>query len=288
MDSFDNWGHVYGLIFNEFKFDIFIKSLYDSQKKKETFRYDNREDEVLFISNIIKRDEGYSLLIGRTNEEVSKTKIDTKTFESKDIEFKENEHISDYTHIFISTKTLSDTGNSHYLLLEKNQRIQIGSIKKLIGNIIGYKQLDDKQKSKLYVGSIMQGDYINKLIKNEIIGKKIIVNEIKDGDILNLTDSKEDTTETTTTQISEFKKATHFLKALQKLISMKEKEGKEVFLVVDDGKTANKKIPFDTHSTKYVPFFQLPYYLKSKNKTIHDEIVSQFSHIVNTGEYETI
>ncbi len=288
MDNFENWGHVYGLIFNKFKFETFINALYESQKKKETYKYNNREDEVLFISSIVEKDEGYGLLIGRTNEEVSKTKFDIKKFTSKDIDFDENEHISDYTHIFISKKTLTTTGNSHYLLLEKNQRIQIGSIKKLIGSSIGYKQLDDKEKSKLYIGSIMQSDYINKLINSEIIGKKIIVNEIKDGDLLNLTDSKEDTTKTTTTQISEFKKSTHFLKALQKLISMKEKEGKEVFLVVDDGKSANKKIPFDTHSTKYVPFFQLPYYIKSRNKTIHDQVIDKFIHIVNNKDYETI
>ena len=288
MVNFENWGHVYGLIFNEFKFDTFIKALCGSQKKKETFRLYNREDEVLFISQIIEKDDGYALLIGRTNEEVSKTKFDTKTFTSKDIDFDENEHISDYTHVFISKQPTSDTGNHHYLLLEKNQRIQIGSIKKLIGHIIGYKQLDDKQNSKLYIGSIMQSDYINKLMNDEIIGKQIIINEIKENDLLNLTDSNADTTETMTTQISKFKIATHFLKALKILMNHKKKKSEEIFLIVDDGKTANKKIPFDTHSTKYVPFFQLKYYLKSKNKTIRDDILDQFIHIVKNNAYETI
>ncbi len=78
MISYDNWGHVYGVIFNEFKYSAFLNALIESQKKKEVFKLDNKEDEVLFISKIIEKDEGYCFLIGRTNEEVSKTKINTK------------------------------------------------------------------------------------------------------------------------------------------------------------------------------------------------------------------
>ncbi len=60
-----------------------------------------------------------------------KQKLIQKTLKSEDIEFKENEHISDYTHVFISKNSISKTSTSYYLLLEKNQRIQIGSVKKL-------------------------------------------------------------------------------------------------------------------------------------------------------------
>ena len=288
MITYDNWGHVYGIIFNTFHYDTFIKSLLDTQKKKEVFPLGNKEKEVLFISNYIEKDDGHSFLIGRTNEEVSKTKFDTKTFISEDIEFKANEHISDYTHIFISKKSISETGNSYYLLLEKNQRLQIGSIKKLIGNIIGYKSMDDIVKSQLYIGSLIQSDYIKKLLAHEITGKQIIINQKRDN-IIDLPDSKEDETTTVLTQISKYKKSADFLNAFNFLINNPTShDKKDVFLVVDDGKTNNKKIPFYSSSTKYVPFFQLPFYVKSSNKEMHDEIVDQFSYIVNTGNYETI
>ena len=288
MIAYDNWGHVYGIIFNEFKYKSFIDALINSQKKKEVFKLDNKEDEFLFISSVIEKDKGYCFLIGRTNEEVSKTKFDTKTFISEDIEFKENEHISDYTHIFISKDCISKTGNSYYLLLEKNQRIQIGSIKKLIGHIIGYKSLEDKIKSKIYIGSFMQSDYIRKLNEHEIIGKQIIISE-KKKNILDLPDSKDEETETTITQISKYEKSVKFLNALNFLIKNPISDGKkDIFLVVDDGKSKNKKIPFDSHSTKYVPFFQLPFYIKSVNKTINQRIVDIFSNVVMTNDYETI
>ena len=47
--SYDNWGHVYGLVFNEFKYNTFIKALIDSKNRKEVFTLDNKENEVLFI-----------------------------------------------------------------------------------------------------------------------------------------------------------------------------------------------------------------------------------------------
>lgn len=288
MIRYDNWGHVYGIIFNDFYYDTFIKALINSKNKKEVFKLHNKEDEVLFISNIIENDDGYCFLIGRTNEEVSKTKFDTKTFKSQDIPFNENEHISDYTHIFISKKSISNTGNSYHLLVEKNMRIQIGSIRNLIGNIVGYKSMDDKVKSKVYIGSIMQSDYIKKLNENEIIGKQIIISERKKS-ILDLPDSKEKETETKLTQITKYEKSAKFLNGLNFLINNPESHSeKDIFLVVDDGKSKNKKIPFDTHSTKYVPFFQLEYYIKSTNKTINNKVINQFIHIVKTNEYETL
>ncbi|MEA3498305.1 MAG: hypothetical protein U9R16_04515 [Campylobacterota bacterium] len=288
MTGYDNWGHVYGIIFNTFNYNTFIKALINSQKKKETFLLGNEENEVLFISSVSEKDEGYTFLIGRTNEEVSKTKFDTKTFKSEDIVFKENEHISDYTHIFISKSCISKTGNSYFLLLEKNQRIQIGSIKKLIGYIIGYKALEDKVKSQLYIGALMQADYIKKLTEHEIIGKQIIINEVTEN-IIDLTDSKDEVTETILTQVSKYEKSASFLNAMNFLIKNPKKHAKkDIFFVVDDGKTKNKKIHFDSHSTQYVPFFQLPYYLKSKNKMIHDEIVDKFIYITNTDDYETL
>ncbi len=288
MIAYDNWGHVYGIIFNEFKYKLFIDTLINSQKKKEVFKLNNKEDEVLFISNVVENEKGFCFLIGKTNEEVSKTKFDTKTFKSEDIEFKENEHISDYTHIFISKDSISKTGTSYYLLLEKNQRIQIGSIKKLIGNIIGYKSLDDKVKSRVYIGSFMQSDYIRKLNEHEIIGKQIIISE-KKKNILNLPDSEDEETETTVTQISKYAKSAKFINDLNFLIKNPiAHEKKDIFLIVDDGKSKNKKIPFDSHSTKYVPFFQLPFYVKSVNKTINGRIVDIFSNIVITNDYDTI
>lgn len=287
MAKFDNWGHVYGIVFNEFKYDLFIKNLIESQKKKETISLENKENEVLFISNYQELDNGYVFLIGRTNEEVSKTKFDTKTFTSTDIPFDEHEHISDYTHIYISKKNISNTGNSYYLLLEKNQRIQIGSIKKLIGGIIGYKSLDDKEKSKLYIGALIQSDYLKKLMEHEIIGKEIIINE-KRSKILDLPDNDDGETITTLTQVSKYKKPTLFVKALKYLMELKNTEDKDIFLIVDDGKTKNKKIPFQSDLTKYVPFFQLSYYSKSINKDIKPEIVEEFRQIVETSDYETI
>lgn len=286
--SYDNWGHVYGLVFNEFKYNTFIKALIDSKNRKEVFTLDNKENEVLFISSVIEKNDGYCFLIGRTNEEVSKTKIDTKTFKIEDIEFKEHEHISDYTHIFISKNSISKTGNSYYLLLEKNQRIQIGSVKKLISNIIGYKQIEDIKKSKVYIGAIMQSDYMKKLMENEIIGKEIIINE-KKSNIIDLPDNKEEETMTTLTQVSKFKKASSFLNNLNHLINNpKLHENKDILLVIDDGKTKNKRIPLSSDFTKYVPFFQLPYYIKSINKSINEKILEVFIHIVKTGKYETI
>ncbi|MGP2655860.1 hypothetical protein ACOJTA_02355 [Malaciobacter sp. WC5094] len=288
MSSISNWGHVYGIIFNKFKYENVIKSLQESKKNKEVIRLGNEEGELLFISNYKVTNDGYCFLIGRTNEEVSKTKFDTKTFKSEDIDFLESEHISDYTHIFISRKTISKTGNSHYLLVEKNQRIQIGSIKKLIGGILGYKSLDDKEKSKLFIGSILQSDYIKKLLENEIIGKQIIINETKKA-IIDLPDSEKQKTETKLTQISRFENGAKFLNSLNFLINNpKSHEDKDVLLIVDDGKTKNKKIPLHTDSTKYVPFFQLPFYIKSVNKDIHEEIVDKFINVINTRDYETI
>jgi hypothetical protein len=264
--KYDNWGHVYGLIFNEFKYDNFIQSLIDSKNKKDIYLLDNKENEVLFIASYLENDDGYCFLIGRTNEEVSKTKIDTKTFKVQNIYFEKDEHISDYTHIFISKQAISSTGNSYYLLLEKNQRIQIGSIKKLISHIIGYKQIEDKEKSKLYVGAIMQNDYIKKLTENEITGKGIIINE-KKANIYDFPDDEPEETLTTLSQVSKFKKTSSFLNNLNHLINNpKLQEHKEIFLIVDDGKTKNKKIPFSSDFTKYVPFYQLPYYIKSLNK----------------------
>ncbi len=288
MVVYDNWGHVYGIIFNKFKYDSFLKSLKESQKKREVFKLDNKEDEVLFISRVIEKKEGFCFLIGRTNEEVSKTKINTKTLKSEDIEFKENEHISDYTHIFISKNCISKTGNSYYLLIEKNQRIQIGSIKKLIGSIIGYKSMEDKIKSKVYIGSFMESDYIDKLNEHEIIGKQIIISERKKN-ILNLPDSPDERTETILTQISKYEKSAKFLNDLNFLIkNPKSHEKKDIFLIVDDGKSKNKRIPFDAHSTKYVPFFQLPFYVKSVNKSINNSIIDRFIHVITTNDYETI
>jgi hypothetical protein len=286
--KYDNWGHVYGLIFNEFKYENFIKSLIDSKNKKDIYLLDNKENEVLFIASYLENTDGYCFLIGRTNEEVSKTKIDTKTFKVQNIHFEKDEHISDYTHIYISKQAISSTGNSYYLLLEKNQRIQIGSIKKLISHIIGYKQIEDKEKSKLYVGAIMQNDYIKKLTENEITGKGIIINE-KKANIFDFPDNEPEETLTTLSQVSKFKKTSSFLNNLNHLINNpKLREHKEIFLIVDDGKTKNKKIPFSNDFTKYVPFYQLPYYIKSLNKEIHKEIVDVFIHIVKTGEYEII
>lgn len=288
MIIYDNWGHVYGIIFNEIKYKFFVNSLINAQKKKEIYKLENKENEVLFISSYEEKNDGYCFLIGRTNEEVSKTKFDTKTFRSEAIDFKENEHISDYTHVFISKKCISNTGNSFYLLLEKNLRIQIGSIKKLIGHIIGYKSFDDKVKSKLYIGSMLQNDYIKKLTEHEIIGKQIIISE-KKKNIVDLPDSKEEKTETQLTQISKYEVGAKFLNGLNFLINNpKTHENKDIFLVVDDGKTKNKKIPFDAHSTKYVPFFQLPFYIKSTNKTINSKIVDVFIHIALNDSYETI
>ena len=83
MTKFDNWGHVYGIVFNDFQYERFIKNLIESQKKKETIPLENKENEVLFISNYQETSNGYVFLIGRTNEEVSKTKFDTKTFKTK-------------------------------------------------------------------------------------------------------------------------------------------------------------------------------------------------------------
>lgn len=288
MIHYDNWGHVYGIIFNEFHYDTFVKSLIGSQKKKEIILLGNKEKEVLFISKYIEKDDGYTFLIGRTNEEVSKTKFDTKTFTSEDINFKTNEHISDYTHLFISKKSISKTKNSYYLLLEKNQRLQIGSIKKLFGHIVGYKAMEDQKKSKLFVGSLMQSDYITKLLKHEISGKQIIINEVKEN-MIDFPDSQPTHTSTVLTQVNQYKKSTDFLTSLNHLISNpKSHEKKDIFLVVDDGKNSNKKIPFHSDSTKYVPFFQLPFYVKSINKDIHDEVTEKFSDVVKNNSYETI
>jgi hypothetical protein len=260
----------------------------ESQTKKEVFSLGNKEKEVLFISKAVEQDNGYVFLIGRTNEEVSKTKFDTKTFKSEEIDFKENEHISDYTHIFISKNNISKTKNSYFLLLEKNQRIQIGSVKKLIGHIVGYTSMDDREKSQLYIGSIMQSDYVKKLFEHEISGKEIIINELKEN-LIDLPDNKEGQTSTMVTQVSKYKKSADFLNALNFLINHPAShEKRDVFLVVDDGKTAKKKIPFQADATKYVPFFQLPYYVKSVNRDICDDIVDKFTYVVNTNDYETI
>ena len=78
MRKLDNWGHVYGIIFKEFNYDTFIKSLIQSKNRKESFNLDNEEQELIFISEYKKYADGYCFLIGCTNEEVSKTKFDTK------------------------------------------------------------------------------------------------------------------------------------------------------------------------------------------------------------------
>ena len=72
MKHLDNWGHVYGIIFKEFNYDTFIKSLIQSKNKKESFNLDNEEQELIFISEFKEYGDGYCFLIGRTNEEVSK------------------------------------------------------------------------------------------------------------------------------------------------------------------------------------------------------------------------
>lgn len=289
MKKYENWGHVYGIIFNKFIYDNLIKAIKESQVKKETYTIENKENEVAFISKYEETDNSHIFLIGRTNEEVSKTKFDTKTFSSKDIDFDENEHISDYTHIAISKTNISEKENSYYLLLEKNQRIQIGTIKKLIGGIIGYKSLEHKDTSKLYIGSIIISDYIKKLFNHEIIGKSIIINEINQN-IIDFPDNEEEGTFTKTTQISKYKKSTNFLKALDYLINdfKNDKAKKEVFLEVDDGKNKNKKIPLDEYSTKYVPFFQLPFYIKSINKNINQNIVEKFNYVLLNNDYESL
>jgi len=287
MSKFDNWGHVYGIVFNDFDYSRLIESLKKSKDNKEAISLDNKENEVLFVSNYQEDKNGHVFLIGRTNEEVSKTKINTKTFISEDIEFNEDEHISDYTHIFISKKNISKTHNSYYLLLEKNQRLQIGSTKKLIGGVIGYKSLNDKEKSKLFIGALIQSDYIKKILDNEIIGKEIIINEQKEK-ILNLPNSDDLKTTTTLTQISKYKISVNFIEALKYIINFKVSENRDIFLVVDDGKTKNKKIPLNADSTKYVPFFKLPYYTKSENKSIRNDVVKDFSYIAESKDYETI
>lgn len=293
MRNYLNWGHVYGLIFNQegddkFDYSTFIKSLNDSIKKREVFALENHEGEFIFISKFKEYTDGYTILIGRTNEEISKTKINTKSFKTKDIEFDENEHFSDYTHIFISKKNISKTKNSYYLLLEKNQRIQIGIVRALIGNIIGYKHLENKEKSKLYIGAIMQSDYIKKLLSNEIIGKSIIINENKKN-VLNFPDEDKTKTITKVTQISKFENGAKFLNSLNFLIkNPKSLEDKDILLIVDDGKNKNKQIPFESDFLKYVPFFQLPSYIKSVNKDINEKIVEQFIYVINNNEYEVI
>lgn len=293
MKNYLNWGHVYGIIFNQeldekFDYNTFSKSLKESIIKREVFPLENHEGELVFISKFKEYNDGYTILIGRTNEEISKTKINTKSFKTKDIDFDENEHISDYTHIFISKKNISKTTNSYYLLLEKNQRVQIGIVRTLIGNIIGYKHLENKEKSKLYLGAIMQSDYIKKLLSNEIIGKSIVINENKTN-MLNLPDEDKSKTITKTTQISKFENGAKFLNSLNFLIkNPKSHEDKDVLLIVDDGKNKNKQIPFESDFLKYVPFFQLPSYVKSVNKDINEQIVEQFAYVVNNNEYEVI
>ncbi|MCT7625792.1 hypothetical protein [Aliarcobacter butzleri] len=293
MKNFQNWGHIYGIVFNErgtekIEFVSFIKEMIKSQKTKKTYYLDNEEKEVIFISTYKEYDDGYAFLIGRTNEEISKTKFDTKTFNTEEIEFNLNEHMSDYTHIYISKNNVSTRSNYFYVLLEKNQRIQIGIIKKLIGNIIGYKSLDDKEKSLVYIGAIMQSDYIKKLINNEIVGKSIIVNETKKN-ILDLPDDDENKTITKVTQISKYATGIKFLKGLTYLIENPEScKNRDILLIVDDGKNNNKQIPFEETYTKYVPFFQLPFYLKSRNTTINEKVVEKFQFVTKNNDYETL
>ena len=287
MKHLDNWGHVYGIIFKEFNYDTFIKSLIQSKNRKESFNLDNEEQELIFISEYKKYADGYCFLIGRTNEEVSKTKFDTKTFVSEEIRFKDNEHISDYTHIFISKNNTSSLKNSHYLLVEKNQRIQIGTIKKLIGNIIGYKAFDKEDSPQLFIGSILQSNYVKKLIEQEIIGKKIIINQNNEN-LLDFPSDDKDDTITTVTQISKYDTSAKFLNALRFLMNDKKNtKNREIFLIVDDGKTNNKKIPFESDSSKFVPFFDLPFYIKSRNREINEKIASKFILVTNSKDYES-